>query len=138
MISRERNQRSVALTSIKKPPVNRIPLIQLGVLVPFTLAILVGIDQARAMSAFWGGLLVVIPQFYLTVYAFRYMGARSAKQITESFYRGEAGKFILTFIGFGLIFLLFKNVDLPTLFAGYTLMLVLQWWLTAKALSKSY
>jgi len=138
MVSRERNQRSVALTSIKKPPVNRIPLIQLGVLVALTLGILAGIDQTRALSAFCGGLLVVIPQSYLTVYAFRYMGAQSAKQIAQSFYRGEAGKFVLTFIGFGLVFLLFTAVDLPTLFAGYTLMLVLQWWLTAKALSKPY
>ena len=114
----------------------RIPLIQLGLLLPCALLMLLWVDQARSMSLFFGGLLVVIPQAYLTVYAFRYMGASSTKMIAQSFYRGEAGKFVLTFVGFGVVFLWFKAVHLPSLFTGYTLMLFLQWWLTAKALSR--
>jgi len=80
-----------------------------------------------------GGLLAIIPNLYFAAYAFRYSGARSTALIARSFYRGEAGKFTLTLLGFAGIFLVFKEVHVAALFIGYIFMTAVQLWLTAKA-----
>ncbi len=49
-----------------------------------------------------GGLICVLPNFYLYQRVFKYKGARAAKKIFKSLYWGEMVKVLLTAIGFGL------------------------------------
>ncbi|WP_206019599.1 ATP synthase subunit I [Pseudomaricurvus alkylphenolicus] len=120
------------MASIKRPPVFRVAVIQLACLVPVS-ACLTVVNTNLAVSLLAGGLIAVIPHLYFTLYAFRYMGARASNQIARSFYRGETGKFLLTLVGFGCAFAGLTQLRPLALFSGYLLMLILQWWLVARA-----
>jgi ATP synthase protein I len=123
------------LTSIKKPPVLIVPAVQ-AVVLGLSSAVLAADGKLDALSFLLGGLIAVVPHLYFSVYAFRHMGARAAKDITRSFYKGEVGKYLLTLVGFALVFLQVESVDVMSLFAGYLFMLLLQWWLTAKVINR--
>jgi len=121
------------LTSIKRPPVLIVPAVQSIVLAVTTLLLTMS-DRLDPLSYLSGGLIAVIPHLYFSVYAFRYMGARAARDITQSFYKGEVGKYVLTLTGFAVAFIWLVPVDVVALFAGYGFMLMLQWWMTAKVI----
>lgn len=86
-----------------------------------------------AYSALIGGLVAVIPNAYFARQAFRYSGAKAAQAVTQSFYRGEAGKFITTAMLFAGAFALVKPVSAAAIFSAYVAMLLvnslLSWWL---------
>ncbi len=121
------------MTSIPSPPVYRIPLVQLVILLPLV-AGLWAMDQLWGQSALAGGLIAVIPNLYFTSYAFRYRGARSAKLIARAFNRGEAGKFLLILVGFGGAFTLVRPISVLALFLVYIAMIAVQWWMAAKVI----
>ena len=111
---------------LKQPPVYRPVMVQFAVSAILLLALLpVGITAA--VSAFLGGLCGAIPHVYFVRQAFRYQGARSAKLIANSFYKGEAGKLVLTFTAFTLVFVLVSPLDPLALFSGYVLVLLVNW-----------
>lgn len=125
--------REVALADIKRPPVYRVPAIQILVLLVVCGGWAVT-DASVAWSVLAGGLIAVISHLYFTVYAFRYMGARASQQIARSFTRGETGKFVLTLVGFACVFQGGLASEPLAVFGGYIGMLLLQWWLVARAL----
>lgn len=91
------------MTSIARPPVYRIVLMQFGL--SLFLALLLWIHSFEAAySALLGGISCAIPNAYLIWRSFRYRGARSIDQVVQSFYQGETGKFILTMVCFAVIF----------------------------------
>ena len=110
---------------ILRPPVHRITLAQLAILVLLCL-ILLASDKVRAYSVFSGGLIAILPQSYFAMLAFRWRGARSAKAIAHSSYIGQVGKFFLSVAGFAAVFVALRPIDAPAVFAGYLLMLVIQ------------
>jgi ATP synthase protein I len=55
-------------------------------------------------SAALGGLVSIIPNAYFAWVVFRFQGAKSARKIVNSLYKGEAVKLLLTFVLFGLVF----------------------------------
>jgi len=67
------------------PPVHRITLVQLALLVSLCL-LLLAFDKVFAYSALCGGLIAIVPQAYFAVLAFRWRGARSARAIARSSY----------------------------------------------------
>jgi len=52
----------------------------------------------HAKSALAGGLVVIVPNIYFALKAFRYAGARSSQKVLDSFYSGEKMKILLTAI----------------------------------------
>jgi len=76
------------------------------VLVQFPLVIvlspLIGILQGALPAASYvaGGLICVLPNFYLYRRVFSHQGAKEAKKIFKSLYWGEAIKIVLTAVGF--------------------------------------
>lgn len=89
--------------SIAKPEILRWQCIELAALV--LIAALVAVkdfELARAIAI--GGLIALIPQMYFAFHAFRFRGARAMRQVTHSFFRGEAGKFLLTCVFFALAY----------------------------------
>jgi len=80
----------------------------IAVVVPLLVLLLVGRDQA--LCALIGGFITVVSNAYFAYQAFRYSGASAMKQhVLQAFYRGEAGKFIITMV---LFIAAFKFVDL--------------------------
>ena len=112
----------MAGADIARPPVHRIALAQLVLLVSLGLCLLAS-DKLIAYSVFSGGLIAVVPQAYFATLAFRWRGARSASAIARSGYAGEAGKFLLSGVGFALVFALVRPINGPAVFAGYLVML---------------
>ena len=110
---------------IARPPVHRITLAQLALLVPLCL-ILLASDKVRAYSVLSGGLIAIVPQAYFAQLAFRWRGARSARAIARSSYAGEMGKFFLSVAGFAVVFAHVRPIDGLAVFAGYLAMLVIQ------------
>jgi ATP synthase protein I len=120
---------------IARPPVHRITLAQLALLVALS-ALLLAFDRVIAYSVLSGGLIAIVPQAYFAVLAFRWRGARSARAIARSSYAGEMGKFLLSVAGFALVFAVLRPIDGPAVFGGYLAMLILQitgsWWLLTR------
>lgn len=71
---------------------------------------------AAAMSALAGGFVVLVAQTYFVSRAFRHAGATSAREIVREFFRGEAGKFVLT-----VLLLAAVMTGLPTVQPGWLL-----------------
>jgi ATP synthase protein I len=110
---------------IARPPVHRITLAQLALLLALCLCLL-AFDTVVAYSILGGGLIAIVPQTYFAVLAFRWRGARSAGTIARSGYAGELGKFVLSAAGFALIFAVVRPINGPAVFVGYLAMLLTQ------------
>lgn len=110
---------------IPRPPVHRITLAQLAVLVPLCLAI-AAFDKVGAYSALCGGLIAVIPQAWFAYVAFRKRGASAARAAAEAGYAGEIGKFLLSAAGFALVFATVRPIAAPAVFATFVVMLAIQ------------
>ncbi|MGH1472061.1 MAG: ATP synthase subunit I [Cellvibrionaceae bacterium] len=109
--------------NIKRPPVLRIPLVQLMFLLPVSF-IVWWFSPAVAYSVLVGGIIQILPNTYFALYAFRYQGAQSASLALRAMSRGETGKFVLTLMGFALVFSLFKAVNVVALFVSYFVMII--------------
>ncbi len=110
---------------IARPPVHRITLVQLALLVSLSL-LLLAFDKVVAYSVLSGGLIAIVPQAYFAVLAFRWRGARSARAMAQSSYAGEVGKFLLSVAGFALVFAVLRPIDGAAVFVGYLAMLFIQ------------
>jgi ATP synthase protein I len=115
----------MAGAEILRPPVYRITLVQLAILVLLCLFLLAS-DKVRAYSVLSGGLIAILPQAYFAALTFRWRGARSARAIARSSYAGQVGKFLLSVAGFAAVFVALRPIDAPAVFAGYLAMLVIQ------------
>lgn len=115
----------MAGAEIARPPVQRIALAQLAVLVPLSLILLTR-DKVLAYSVLSGGLIAVIPQAYFAALAFRRRGARYATAIARAGYAGETGKYLLSVAGFAAVFAAVRPIDGPAVFTGYLVMLAIQ------------
>ncbi len=109
---------NIFASSIAKPPVHRIFLAQLLVLVPVVL-LLARYNHTDALSWLLGGFVQIIPSAYFSYYAFRFRGARATQLLLKSMYRGEWGKLILTLVGFALVFGGDLNINPLMVFGSY-------------------
>ncbi|GAB5453056.1 MAG: hypothetical protein Hals2KO_33840 [Halioglobus sp.] len=118
--------------NIARPPVHRITLVQLAVLLPLCLLVALA-DEVRAYSLAAGGLVAVLPQAWFAARAFQRRGASAAQAIARNSYIGEVGKFLLSAVGFALVFAMVRPINGLAVFAGFLAMLVIQilgsWWL---------
>ena len=130
--------REVSAASNNKPPIIQwlgIELVFLTLVVAFAWFLQTLVLPAQpnlGVSCLLGGVVAILPHAYFAGLAWRYTGARSAPWMVKAFYRGESGKFILTLVGFGLIFTSPLPVQAVALFVSYVLMLALQIGLAAK------
>ncbi len=113
------------MSRIAAPPVYKITIAQLLILLVASL-LLCALDVVAAYSLVLGGLVAVLPQAYFAARVFRHRGAQSANAIAKSSYSGEVGKYILSAVGFALIFSLVKTINAGVVFGGFCTMLVIQ------------
>jgi F0F1-type ATP synthase assembly protein I len=89
--------------SIPRPPIYRITLVQLAVLVP-SVVVLWLVQPTLARSVLAGALLEMLARAWFGFCAFRYTGARQMHMTLRAFRYGEVGKFLLIFLGSALLF----------------------------------
>lgn len=118
---------------LEKPQIMRIYSVQLVFLLIVSLLLLIE-SSTLALSGFIGGLIAIVPNMYFAKWAFKYAGAKSASQVAQSFYRGEAGKFVLTTVLFAATFILLRPVSVVVLFLVYIVMMLLNWILAVRCL----
>ncbi len=109
---------------IAKPPILKIYGIQLLILLCVSAGLFV-VNITVAYSALLGGLIFIGPNFYFASLAFRYQGARAAKKIAETMYRGEVIKFLLSAVLFAAVFVLVEPISAGALFVAFIGMLLL-------------
>lgn len=78
-------------------------------------------------SLLLGGLISAVPNAYFIYKVFSCTGARQRRQVTRNFYRGEAGKFLMTALLFALVFGLVQPLEPLALFAGFVLVQAINW-----------
>ena len=91
------------------------------------------IDNTIARSFALGAAVFIIAQAYFVIYAFRYNNVQWAIKATQW---GQLGKIILSIFLFTLIFLTVTSRNDVALIAGYSTMVVLQWWISTRVISK--
>lgn len=108
-----------------RPPIFKIFCTQLAVTLLISAIYYFVNGRVAAYSAFLGGIIFVIPQFYFTLKAFMYAGARAVDKIVVSFYKGESAKILFIVIGFGLVFSFVRPVDYFALYSAFIALLVI-------------
>ena len=121
---------SVKLTQSGRKIAHRILVIQTLVAIVTALAFYIVNFEATefkaAYSSIIGGMICVVPNLVFVMYAYRYGGARAAKKIASSFYRGEALKIMLTALMFAVTFILVP-ISIAPLMTTYVLCLLVFW-----------
>ncbi|WP_237758321.1 F0F1 ATP synthase subunit I [Legionella londiniensis] len=92
--------------------VRRLFAWQLGMALLLGMIAAVSFGTKAGLSALLGGLVSVIPNAIFAWKLFQYQGARAARQIVNSFYKGEALKITLSAVLFALVFIFFAVVPL--------------------------
>lgn len=111
---------------LSKRGIIRLWLVQAGIMLTLSVLSLILFNAKTACSVLLGGLVCIIPNAFFAFKLFRYSGARSAKQIVNSFYKGEALKIILSISLFTAVFVLCRITPLA-FFVSYILILMTHW-----------
>ena len=123
---RQGSRRGKGAVGMPRPPVYRVIIAQAAVTALLVLALL-AVDSVMALSALLGGLICLLPNAWLVRKAFAYGGARSARRIVNSFYKGEAGKFLLTVCGFALVFVWVRPLHPLALLGAFAVVQAVNW-----------
>mgnify|MGYP000013312168 CR=1 FL=1 len=121
------------MTTIPKPPVNRVALYQMYLLLPFT-GVAFLLDAVIGLSVMVGGVIQVIPHAWFARQAFKYTGARQTHLVVRAMYQGETGKVVLTAALFVIAFSELPNLNFLALMSTFILMIPVQWYLTVRLL----
>lgn len=105
----------------------RLLMLQLAAAVVVTLASLWA-GRWAGVSAGMGAGISLAGSLYFSLQAFRHAGATSAAHIVRSFYKGEAGKFVLTAALFAVVFVTVKSVEAGWLLTGFILVHLVGAW----------
>ncbi|MGO1251229.1 ATP synthase subunit I [Psychrobacter sp.] len=82
-----------------------------------------------AKSAATGALLSYLTQAVFAGFIFWYTGYRARKHIVNQLYRGQVAKWLLTALGFALIFITVQPLSAPALFIGFMVMQISHSWM---------
>lgn len=83
------------------------------------------IDELAAKSAFKGGLIAAVPNFFFALFAFWSLGRGSAEQARVAMMRGHSLKLGLTIVFF--IVVMQQEIAAGPLMTGFILTLLAQW-----------
>jgi ATP synthase protein I len=80
-----------------------------------------------AIAAGLGAGIAIVGSLYFALQAFRHAGAKQAPQIVRSFYKGEAGKFVITVLLFAVVLVWVKPLQVGWLLTGFILEQLVVW-----------
>ena len=103
-------------------------------LLKWQLALALGVVLTGLTKGLWAGIsaglgagIAIAGSLYFALQAFRHAGATSAPHIVRSFYKGEAGKFVLTAALFAVVLITVKTVQPGWLLTGFILEQLVAW-----------
>ena len=121
------------MTTIPKPPIHRVALYQLMLLLPLS-GLTLFVSQVIGWSVLIGGLIQIAPQAWFARQAYKHTGARQVDLVVRAMYRGETGKIVLTAAMFITTFVLWKQLNYLAVFSTFIVMMPLQWFITIRIL----
>ncbi|PTQ91069.1 ATP synthase subunit I [Agitococcus lubricus] len=114
-----------------QPLVDKTPAVRLikgQLMVAITITLIASFwGSWSSLSAGVGASIAVIGSAYFALQAFRHAGAGSAKQIVRSFYKGAAGRFVLTVLLFSAAFAGIKALQAGWVLAGFFIVQLVAW-----------
>ena len=116
-----------ALLAAKTRAVFRFIATQLVLVFCLSVGIYMIYDGLHAYSFLAGALASVLPSLYMAWRVFGHAGTRAAQDVVKSFYRGEAGKLVLTAILLSAVFIFIKPIAAGALFAGFGVAILSHW-----------
>jgi len=87
----------------------------------------IGLGKVAAYSAALGGVACVLPNAFLAARILALRGAPTASNMMRTAYVGEAGKLILTFLLFGVIFASVRPLSPGLVFVGFIAAQAVMW-----------
>lgn len=109
------------------PHINWILSRQVALAIVLAAVLGVIIDVNAAVSAVVGGSIGIVANLGYVLRALRMSGGNNPVKVFQAQAAGEGFKFLLTFIGFALVFLGYKGVAVLPLFLGYASTFVIFW-----------
>ena len=116
-----------ALISAKKQAVFRFILLQFLLTTLISLGIFYIAGGLSSYSFLLGAFVSLCPSLYMAFRVFGHKKIRPAKEVVRSFYRGEAGKLVMTAVLLSLVFLLIKPLSAEYFFAGFGTAILSHW-----------
>lgn len=119
------------IVSQPRPLVDRSMAVRL---LKWQLALALGVVLGGLTMGPWAGIsaglgagIAIAGSLYFALQAFRHAGATSASHIVRSFYKGEAGKFVLTAALFAVVLITVNTVQPGWLLTGFILEQLVAW-----------
>jgi len=104
-----------------------ILLAQSGVTIVVAGIAWIWLGKVAAYSAILGGVACVLPNGFLAARILALRGAPTARNMMRTAYVGEAGKLILTFLLFGIIFASVRPLSPGLVFVGFIAAQAVMW-----------
>ncbi len=118
---------SKELRDVRRKSVFRFLYLQLIFAIFAASAVWFSFDSVTAYSFLLGALSSLLPSLYFAFRVFGNTGVKSAQDIVKSFYRGEAGKLVMTSVILSLTFILVKPLVAGAFFVGFGLAILSHW-----------
>lgn len=93
--------------------------------------------QQAVIAVGLGAGIAVVGSLYFALQAFRHAGAVQAPKIVHSFYKGEAGKFVITALLFAAVFSGVRPLQTGWLLTGFILEQLVAWGVLLAATTRS-
>ena len=84
-------------------------------------------STGAALAVGLGAGIAIAGSLYFALQAFRHAGAQQAPQVVRSFFKGEAGKFVITVLLFAAVFAGVKPLQAGWLLTGFILEQLVVW-----------
>ena len=111
----------------KKQAIFRFILLQCLLSILISVGIYLFAGGLNSYSFLLGAFCSLVPSVYMAWRIFGHKGVRPAKEVVRSFYRGEAGKLVMTVVLLSLVFLLIKPLSAGYFFSGFGFAILSHW-----------
>lgn len=119
--------RGSEIVTARRRAVYRFIILQFLLIIFVSLGIFYIVGCHSGYSFILGALSSILPNVYMAWRIFGYKKVMPAREVVKSFYRGEAGKLVLTVLLLSLVFIFVKPLVVGSFFAGFVLAILSHW-----------
>ncbi|UTV99545.1 ATP synthase subunit I [Marinomonas rhizomae] len=116
-----------AIISAKKKAIFHFLQLQIFLIFFVSLGIFYFSGGLSGYSFLLGAFSSILPNIYMAWRVFGHKRILPAKEVVKSFYRGEAGKLVITALLLSLVFILVKPLAAGSFFIGFGLAILSHW-----------
>lgn len=119
--------RASEIVTARRKAVYRFIFLQLLLVLFVSLGIFYVLGCLSGYSFLLGALTSIVPSVYMAWRVFGRKKVMPAREAVKSFYRGEAGKLVLTALLLSLVFIFVEPLAAGSFFAGFVLAILSHW-----------